>query len=361
MQYRPFGSTGFSVSALGFGAMRLPKDQQEAITAIRRALDLGVNYVDTARGYGESEIICGKAIKGYPRDRLYVSTKHPVSSSDGAQYRRFIEQALERLDVDYIDVFHLHGINWQSYEQTITAPGGPLEAMQRAKQDGLIRHLAFSFHDTPEALERLVREGFAEVMTVQYNLLDRANEAGMALAHERGMGVVVMGPVGGGRLGAPSEAIRRLIPGGVRSTPEAALRFVLANPNVSCAISGMGSLAMVEENVATASRTEPLTPQEREQVAAMLEENRRLAELYCTGCRYCLPCPNNVDIPGVFQLVNYYRIYGLEEYARQQYQKLLNQGQAADACQECAQCEAKCPQHLHVMEQLQEAHRLLGG
>lgn len=359
MQYRPFGNTGFNVSALGFGAMRLPQDEQEAIAVIRRALDLGVNYVDTAKVYGESEVIVGKAIKGYPREQLYISSKHPVNDVDGAGYRRGIEDSLRRLDLDYLDVYHLHGIGWKGYEELVLGKG-LLDAMRQAKQDGLIRHIAFSFHDTPEALEKLILTGNFESVTLQYNLLDRANEAGMALARERGMGVVVMGPVGGGRLGGASEAIRKLIPGEVRSTPEAALRFVLANENVSTAISGMGSLAMVEENVATASRPEPLSHAEREQVAAMLVENARLADLYCTGCSYCMPCEQGVDIPGIFQLVNYYRIYGLEEYARQEYAGKVAKGKGADLCQECAQCEAKCPQHLQVMEQLREAHRILG-
>jgi len=359
MQYRPFGSTGFEVSALGFGGMRLPRDEQEAIAVIRRALDLGVNYVDTARGYGESEIICGKAIKGHARERLFISTKHPVQTSDGAVYRRLIEEGRQRLDVDYIDVFHIHSLSWSTYQEQVLAPGGPLEAMQQAKQEGVIRHLAFSCHDTPENMERLIRTGHFEVLTAQYNLLDRANEGPIALAHDSGLAVVIMGPVGGGRLGPPSSFIRRLIPRRVHSTPEAALRFVLSNPNVSCAISGMSTIAMVEENVATASRPDPLSHEERDQVAAMLQENARLAELYCTGCRYCLPCPNSVDIPGIFQLVNYYRVYGLEEYAREQYAAIQAQGHGADACQECAECEAKCPQHLLIREQLGEAHRTL--
>ena len=358
MQYRPFGNTGFNVSALGFGAMRLPKDEQEAIAVIRRALDLGVNYIDTAKVYGESEIIVGKAIKGYPREQLYISSKHPVNENDGPAYRRGIEESLQRLDLDYLDVYHLHGIGWSTYETKIL-PNGLLDAMRQAKQDGLIRHIAFSFHDSPEALERLILTGNFESVTLQYNLLDRANEAGMALARARGMGVVVMGPVGGGRLGGASEAIRKLIPGEVRSTPEAALRFVLANPNVSTAISGMGSIAMVEENVATASRPEPLSHAEREQVAAMLVENARLADLYCTGCSYCMPCEQGVDIPAIFQLVNYYRIYGLEEYARREYAGKVAKGKGADLCQECGQCEGKCPQHLQVMEQLRQAHRML--
>ncbi|MDI6783286.1 MAG: aldo/keto reductase, partial [bacterium] len=158
----------------------------------------------------------------------------------------------------------------------------------------LIHHLSFSFHDKPEALIKLVDTGAYESVTVQYNLLDRSNEKEIAYAHEKGLGVVVMGPVGGGRLAAPSEPLQNLIPSGFKSTAEAALRFVFANPNVDMAISGMNTLEMVEENAAVASRTEPLAPSEIQRMNDMLEENKRLAELYCTGCNYCMPCPHEV-------------------------------------------------------------------
>ncbi|MFQ6115585.1 MAG: 4Fe-4S dicluster domain-containing protein, partial [bacterium] len=181
-------------------------------------------------------------------------------------------------------------------------------------------------------------------------------------------GVVIMGPIGGGRLAAPSEAIQKLIPGRVKSTPEIALRFVLSNPNVSVAISGMSTMRMVEENVATASRTEPLSRAERRQVLEALEENQRLADLYCTGCGYCIPCPNGVDIPKNFQLMNYFRIYGLREYAQKQYkllgEKKTKEGEIvpawAQACLECGECEPKCPQNIPIIEQLKETANALG-
>ena len=152
-------------------------------------------------------------------------------------------------------------------------------------------------------------------MLLQYNLLDRANEAASPRAHELGMGVEVMGPVGGGRLGMPSEKLQTLVPG-VASTAELALRFVLANPNVTIAFSGMSTEEQVRENCATAGREEPLSGEEVEAIEQALDENQRLAELYCTGCEYCLPCPQGVGIPQVFSAMNMHRVWGLTEHAQ---------------------------------------------
>src|SRR3990172_2433813 len=293
MQDRDFGATGLKISALGFGAMRLPTkedhvDEEKAIEALHRAFELGVNYVDTAFMYngGESETVVGKALKGW-RDKVVLSTKNPNSGDDGGTWRKTLEKQLQKLDVDRIDVYHMHGINWKLFEDNIVKPGGPLEAARKAQSEGLFTYLSFSFHDTPENLIRLIDTGEYTSVTCQYNLLDRANEPGIAHARRKGMGVVIMGPVGGGRLGAPSPDIQKLIPGGSKSTPEMAIRFVLSNPNVTCALSGMGSLQMVEENCATASREEPLSEVERAAILAQLEEKKKLAELYCTGCNYC--------------------------------------------------------------------------
>ena len=186
-----------------------------------------------------------------------------MEDASGGHWRSGWRRSLRKLDMDYVDFYHMWGIGWQQYQERIDAKRGPLAAARRAQDEGLIRHLCFSFHDAPDALIRLIDTGHFESMTVQYNLLDRANEEGIAHARERGLGVVIMGPVGGGRLAAFSPEINRLVPGGARSTPELALRFVLSNPGVSVALSGMSSVQMVEENVATASRLEPLSDDER--------------------------------------------------------------------------------------------------
>jgi len=375
MQYRPFGKTGKRISVLGFGAMRLPMtpdeehiDEEKAIPVIQRAYELGITYFDTAPYYckSESETVLGKAIKPW-RDEIILSTKCPIEDAEGAHYREKLETSLRKLDVEHIDFYHMWGINWKSYEENIIAPGGPLDEARKAKEEGLIRHISFSFHDTPEALERLINTGHFESMTVQYNLLDRANEQGIHLAREKGLGVVIMGPVGGGRLAGFSPEIAKLVPGGVKSNPEIALRFVFSHPGVSCAISGMGSVQMVEENVATASREEPLSDQERAQIMAALDETKRLTDLYCTACDYCMPCPNDVNIPKNFEYMNYHRVYGLKEYARQSYADLgvknteWTKGLKAEFCIECDECEPKCPQNIPIIEQLQEVVRVLGS
>src|SRR5690606_24345515 len=199
----------------------------------------------------------------------------------------------------------------KSYEEKINVPDGPLAAALKAKEEGLIKHLSFSFHDEPDNMIKLIDTGYFESVLCQYNLLDRANEAAIAHAQAKGLGVVIMGPVGGGRLGAPSEAIEKLLPGKRFSSAEIALRFVLTNPNVSCALSGMLSLHRVDGTAAVASDDSPLRPDEVERLNLAMEENQNMAELYCTGCNYCMPRPFRVNIPLNFQIMNCLRFYGL--------------------------------------------------
>jgi predicted aldo/keto reductase-like oxidoreductase len=370
MQYRVLGRTGLEVSALGFGTMRFRMvnghvDQDLAIEVLHRAMDLGVNYFDSAVGYcnAESEKTLGKALKGR-REGKIISTKYPPwgRSLTADDCRHIIEQSLARLDLEYIDVYHMHGLDWETARKMM-AKGAALEGARKAKEEGLLKHLGFSFHDDPRRMVDIAKANpDLDVVTCQYNLLDRRNEESMAAVRGMGLGVVVMGPVGGGRLGFPSERLEGLLPGKSMSSPELALRFVLANPNVSIALSGMNTVEMVEENAATASVETPLTEEEMRKIGAMLEENRRLSDLYCTGCEYCMPCPNKVNIPEVFRLMNLHRVWGLTESARERYARLSSGEDITDAsaCVECGQCEEKCPQKIAIIEQLKESHRALG-
>ncbi|MEN6644619.1 MAG: aldo/keto reductase, partial [Armatimonadia bacterium] len=302
MQYRPYGNTGKQVSALGYGAMRLPfGDPDESVRLMQLGMDLGINYIDTAFGYGgegRSEIYVGKAIAGR-RDKVYIASKNPCWSDETPEgWWQRLETTLERMQTDYIDFYKvIHSLTWdqftRAYEPTLQK-----EAL-KAKEQGIIKHLVFSVHDTPENIIKLVETGLFEGMLLQYNLLDRQNEEAIARAHELGMGVEIMGPVGGGRLGMHSEKLQTLIPSAA-STAELALRFVLANPNVTIAFSGMNTEQQVRENCAVASREEPLSGAEIEAINQALQDNQKLAELYCTGCEYCLPCPQGVAIPKAF-------------------------------------------------------------
>jgi len=363
MQYRDYGKTGKKVSALGYGAMRLPKDEDYAVQCMVRGLELGINYIDTAYGYGDgwSERMVGRAAKQFGRDKVYLATKNPLQDDTKDGWWKRTERCLENLDTDYIDIFKIvHALSWDAWER-ISKPGGVIEAITDARDQGIFKHCAFSCHDSPENMIKLIDTGFFEGMLLQYNLLDRRNEDVIAHASEKGMGVEVMGPVGGGRLGMSSEKLEGLIK--AASTPELALRFVLANPKVSVAFSGMSDMDQVEENCATASREEALSPQELENIEAALIENNKLADLYCTGCDYCMPCPNNVGISRCFAAMNLHRVWGLTEHAKSMYRRLGPDNRRgmlqADACVECGQCEPKCPQNIPIIEQLKETHKAL--
>ena len=366
MRYREYGKTGIRVSALGYGAMRLPfDDPDESVALLRLGMDRGINYIDSAFGYGgegRSEKYIGEAIKGR-RDQVYIATKNPLEDETAEGWWRRLETSLERFQTDYIDFYKVvHGLTWDAYTRVYE----PLlhRLALKALDQGLIRHLAFSSHDAPENIIKLIDTGVFEGLLVQYNLLDRRNEDVIAHAHESGMGVEIMGPVGGGLLGIASERLQSMV-ADARSTADIALRFVLANPNVTIAFSGMGTRQQVEENVATASREGSLSRSEMETIERTLEQNRRLSDLYCTGCEYCMPCPENVSIPTIFKAMNFHRVWGLTQYAYRMYRRLGPEETPgknnALACVECGQCEEKCPQKIKIIEQLKESHEALKG
>ncbi len=371
MEYRSFGKTGMTISRLGFGAMRLPMtnidgkdvvDEDKAIPMIHRAFELGVNYIDTAWFYcnGTSEIALGKALNGW-RDNVYVSTKYPVGNEKS--YRELLEIQLQKLQIDYLDCYHFHGIGkgFLTHERRDEY----IKDAIKAKEEGLIRHISFSFHDSPEVMADIIDLGIFSSVLCQYNLLDRANEKALANAKSKGLGTVVMGPVGGGRIAGMDPEQAKKMGVEVKSSAELALRFVFANPNVDCAISGMNTMAMVDENAAVASNASPLTAQELQGIQAAMEENKRLADLYCTGCNYCVPhCPQEVNIPHIFQAMNNYRIYGIRDHAQHMYNEIGGKwvkGAKADVCIECGECEQYCPQKIDIREQLKECLAVFGG
>jgi uncharacterized protein len=356
--YRRLGRTGLNISRLGFGAMRLPSredgtvDRDASVRIMHRAFDLGVNYIDTAVMYcgHESQAVVGEALRTWP-DRVYVSTKNHYMGPIESEWWKNLETSLNRLNVACIDAYHLHGLNGEKWETWVKGPNQILSWMQKAQAQGMIEHLCFSFHGSPEDLRTIAAADAFSVVTLQYNLLDRVLEPVFDTLADHDMGIIVMGPVGGGQLATQTESLSALVEG-ASSPAETAMRFVLAHPRVTAAISGMNSVEQVEENCACADRTEPLSAGEKGQILTALDRLKGLADLYCTGCNYCMPCPHGVDIPANFKAVNHDRVYGLEQRAQMMYKHLP--GKAA-LCEVCGVCEPKCPQDIPIRGQLREA------
>ena len=374
MKYRDFGTTGLKISQLGFGCMRFPMkeidgrevvDRDQTTPMLRRAYELGVNYFDTAVGYcnEDSERALGEGIRSF-RDKILVSTKLPMWSVKGTgDYRRILEQSLERIGTDHIDFYHFHALNKAVFDEKVLGYK-LLDEARKALDEGLIRHVSFSFHDNPDYMDYIITcgEGLFSSVLMQYNLLDRANENAMANARAKGLGTVIMGPVAGDRLAAPSELADRLLGSTDRSTASLALRFVLGNKNVCCALSGMSSLAMVEENAAIGDMDVPMTEADFALAGERMESLKKFSDLYCTGCGYCMPCPRNIHIPTVFQAYTYKNVYGMDALAKSMYAKIdgsEKHGATPDACVGCGQCRKKCPQHIDIPAMLKKAAEVL--
>lgn len=366
MKQRTLGKTGLTVPVLGFGAMRLPEKDQKvklkaSIALIRRAIELGINYIDTAPAYCRnlSEEIVGRAIAGFDRESLIISTKND-ERKDADRWWEHLKTSLKQLATDYFDIYFFWGIKGREFAEGI-APPGLYDQAVKAKEQGLIRHIAFSFHDEPKEITPIIDSGLFEVMLVQYSLMDRTLETAIQRAHSRGMGVVVMGPLGGGRITQPSPIMELLAPT-PKGRANVGLRFTLSHPGVSSVLSGMSDVGMLEENVDTANKLSPLTSGERERIEHLWEERERQTEIGCTSCRYCEPCPRKVNIPFVLSSLEAGLTWGLWDYAKERIAFLRGRpdlGEDMSACDLCGECGEKCPQGIAVSELMREAKEKL--
>lgn len=381
MLYRRLGSKGPAVSILGFGCMRLPVidgrhdriDYPTATAMLHRAIESGVDYVDTAYPYhgashaepGMSEGFVGDALQGGYRDRVRVATKLPswlIQTREDMD--TFLNGQLERLRTDYIDCYLLHGLNAGSWENLRGL--GVLEFLDSALADGRIRHAGFSFHGEAQVFAPIVDTYDWTFCQIQYNYMDteyQAGTAGLRYAAARGLGVIVMEPLRGGRLAqrVPSEIQSVWDRAPVSRTPAAwALRFVWDDPDVSMLLSGMGTMEQVLENVESAAEAHPrsLSASELASITEARDAYRARVRADCTECRYCLPCPSGVDIPGVIALLNDAVLYDDVAGARSLYH-LRGIGKASD-CTACESCEEVCPQGLPIVELMEEAVDLFG-
>lgn len=380
MQYREFGKTGWKVSALGFGAMRLPTfgDQPmtkrireaEAVGMFRHAIDRGVNYVDTAYGYHEQkgEDLVGKALRGGYRDRVKVATKSPVwLIKKKTDFDRLLGKQMKRLRTDHVDFYLFHALNKNAWEKTVLKYG-LLKRAEKAIADGRIGGIGFSFHDDLKAFKQIV-DGYDDwvLAQIQYNYLDTENQAGtkgLRYAASKRIPVVIMEPLLGGRLANPPRQVREMMKlRGRKVVPyELALRWVWDQPEVATVLSGMSTMNQVRGNLRAAGRSGvgTLRAEERRLIERVAKKYRTMAVIPCTKCNYCMPCPHGVAIPTNFEEYNDAYVHGDLKNARRTYEKFFNPKKRASACKHCRECEKKCPQKLPISDLMAEVHAVLG-
>lgn len=368
MQYRAMGKTGVKVSALGYGCMRFPVieqndkeiDEAQAAELLRYAIDNGVNYVDTAYFYhgGNSEIIVGKALENGYREKVNLATKLPVGKVECEEdVEKIFFHQLEKLRTDHIDFYLLHAMNADLWENKVLK-FDILPKLEKLKADGKIGHIGFSFHDNFAAFKKIV-DGYDkfEFCQIQFNYVDTDYQAGidgLEYAASKGLGVIVMEPLRGGKLADPADEIKAVLPDG-KTPVEAALDFVWNRPEVSLLLSGMGSMQMVKDNILYAGRSGVNMLGESD-IKAFAEAKKKFDAqevIPCTGCRYCTPCPSGVMIPRIFAAFN--RI--AEGGRKLVVDDLPNIEEMTLLCRECGECVKKCPQHIDIPEMLKKVRR----
>jgi predicted aldo/keto reductase-like oxidoreductase len=378
MQYRKFGKLDWQASALGFGCMRLPTvdgkplsgsiNEDESIRMIRYAIDRGVNYVDTAYPYHEknSEIVTGKALKGGYREKVKLATKSPVwFIKKPEDFDRYLNEQLDKLQTDHIDFYLFHGLDKKNWDNVIKL--NLLERAESALRDGKIGYIGFSFHDRYEVFQEII-DGYNDwtFCQIQYNYMDTEHQAGtkgLQYAASKGLAVVIMEPLLGGRLANPPATVLDVFKGYGEKTPaDWALQWVWNQPEVSLLLSGMSAMRQVEENILSANKSGigSMRAEELAVIQQAREKYRNMTLIPCTKCGYCLPCPNGVNIPRNIKLFNDGFTYGDVETSRGIYANFMAAANRAGSCIQCKMCEEKCPQKISISEWMPKAHAVLG-
>ena len=374
MQYRE-DRAGNRLSILGFGCMRLPQkgrgiDLEEAEREILEAYRAGVNYFDTAYIYSGSEAALGEILaRSGIREKVNVATKLPqYLVGSRAALEKYFQEQLTRLRTDYIDYYLMHHLTDIAMWEKLKAVGA-IPWLDEKKKSGRIRYVGFSYHGNSDGFLKILNDYDWDFCQIQYNYFDeyaQAGVVGLKAAAEKGIPVIIMEPLRGGKLvGMLPEAAKEIMRQSGRgwSPAEWGFRWLYNQPEVTVVLSGMNSLDMVRENcrVASEAGVGAFTPEDRDVLRRVTEEIRRRDKVGCTGCRYCMPCPKGVDIPGAFRCYNAMFIESPRQ-GRFQYAQtvgLTKEPAFASQCIGCGKCEAHCPQRIPIREKLKEADRAL--
>lgn len=387
MKYRKFGSTGFKVSALGLGCMRLPTkrlmplqaDMPKSIKLIKSAVDKGINYIDTAWLYhfGASEKIVGMALQGGYREKVHLVTKSPLFLVNKAEdFDKFLNKQLKKMQTDYIDTYLFHSMNKSGLEKL--KKYHLIDKMIEAKKEGKIKYIGFSFHDTLPVFKEIVDFYHWDVVQIQYNYMDTAIQAtteGLKYAAGKGMAVVIMEPLKGGRLANPPAEVWEVMERSriKRSPVDWALQYLWNLPEISVVLSGMSNLQMLNENCDSADRSgvSSLHEDDLNIIDDLIKIYRKKILVPCTSCKYCLPCPSGVNIPQNFAILNNVvleRSNVRKWLNKRDYKKMANSPEKLDKaksngnaslCINCGICLEKCPQEINIPDELKNVHLIL--
>lgn len=334
MEKRMLGKMDFGASVIGFGGIPIQRiTDEEGIEVVNTCLDSGINFIDTARGYGKSEEVIGKAIADN-REQWVLATKSMVRDYEGM--KKDIEISLQNLQTDYIDLYQLHNVRKMEEYEEIMGEKGAYKALLEAKEAGKIKAIGFTGHDVDMAERAVDSKKFASIQ-FPYNIVESQGEKVFEKAKKEGIGVIVMKPLAGGALDDGTLA----------------LKYILNNPNISVIIPGMDSIEQVKENASVPAVDYTLTDKEQEKIE---EIQQKLGNRFCRRCGYCAPCAVGIDIPAQFLMEGYYSRYNLKEWAKTRYDAL---DKKASDCTKCGICEPKCPYDLPIREMLEEVQSVM--
>ncbi len=373
MKFRKINEN-YEPSILAFGCMRMPVingeygqiDEEKAIEMIRYALDNGINYIDTAYPYheGNSETVVGKALKDGYREKAILVTKNPVWKVEKYEdFEKYLDEQLEKLDVEYLDIYLLHALGAERWEKIIEFDG--LRFLDEMKAKGKIKEAAFSFHGDKKAFETIADAYDWSLAMIQMNykdIDDQSTVSAISYAESRGIPIAIMEPLKGGQLANLPESITSLWHDDLEITPvERAFRWAANFDNVKVILSGMSTLDQMKENIEIAGRLEAdvIGDAEAQMYLEVKKQIESRTQIPCTDCKYCMPCPVGVNIPGNFMNYNKSFMYEDLDFAAHVYQNKYKEEQRASACIECGKCEPQCPQGIKIMDKLKDVHNHL--
>lgn len=370
MRYREFGSTGEKISILGFGCMRFPQtdgkiNEDETLKMVRYAIDSGVNYIDTAYPYhgGESELVVGRILKDGYREKVNLATKLPswnIKSRDDMD--KYLNEQLKKLQTNYIDFYLVHALDEELWDNLVK--NGIFDFLDEIKRNKKVRYVGFSFHDKYEVFEKIIDDYDWDFTQIQYNYIDKEYQAGtkgLEYAYKKGLGIVIMEPLRGGKLvNNLSDDIKDIIKfaNTQKSPTKWAFKFLYNKSEIGVVLSGMSTMEQVIENIKICDeegKANSMTTDEKKIIDNLGEKFKSKIKVDCTACKYCIPCPRGVNIPGCFEALNNASMFDDVESVKINMYKFIEENESdASMCIECGKCEAMCPQHINIIDKLKE-------